>query len=589
MIGYKITRRFVSSILLVVCISLTGLGFFLLNFFREHTMQKEQDNLILNARIIETTLADKLWRNDSNIIDVTNVIARDTGLRITVLDKTGRVIVDTDKPIENLDNHLLRQEIQQALSSDIGYGTAIRYSDTLHENFMYTAIPVRRNGELIGIIRTATSISVAEAAYAKIKFGILIALLLAIPIAFTLALWLASRQLKPLIHIIRTAKNISNGNLSCRIHLHTGDEFEFLGHALNKLTSTLAKKIREAQTDAQKVSMILEQMDNALMLIDTAGNIHSANRQACRLFPILQDNQPHHCLHVLGNAEFAETIRTLNQSTSMILTYRDYTFEVFLSAFQNNDDAKILAVFHDISVMHELNRRQAEFTGNAAHELATPLTSISGFAELLREDDFSSPVDSRHYADVIFQQAQRMNRLINDLLQLTKLENKTYRNQLPSKIIDCGSILQKAVNALRQKSAEKNQVVTISELADNAKIKAAPDLLEQILRNLIDNAIKYTPEHGTITVACFVRENQVICQIQDTGIGIPQESLSRIFDRFYRVDKARDRKSGGNGIGLALVKFLVELFDGSIEVTSTLGKGSNFKIFFPLIKSTTPT
>lgn len=585
-----ITRRFVISILLVLCISWAGLGIFLLHFFYENTMQKEQDALLLNARIMETTLKGKLWQKDPALMSLTNAISQETGLRITILDKDGRVLADTSEPAESLDNHLQREEVQQALTLSQGYGSAVRYSSTLHENLMYTAIPVCHDGNIVGIIRTSASLATAEHAYQQIQYSILAALLLSMLAAFALAVWLAAHQLKPLLYIIHTAKRIAQGDLSRRICLQTGDEFETLGYAVNKLTASLSDKISEAQADAQKFSLILEHMDNAVMLIDQTGSIHNANAKACQLFPILQDKKPHHSIHVLGNAELSEKARSLlaaKQAATMTLHHENHTFEVFLSAFHNKDEQEVLAVFHDISILQELNQRQAEFTSNAAHELATPLTSISGFAELLRDDDFSAPEDSRHYADIIYQQAQRMNRLIHDLLQLARLKNKTYHSQLSLQILDGNEILASAVASLQEKAAAKQQTLAISHTETGTKIKAAPDLLEQVLHNLIDNAIKYTPEYGTITVSCQLQQHQVMYQIKDTGIGIPKDSLPRIFDRFYRVDKARDRKRGGNGIGLALVKFLVELFDGSIEVKSTLGKGSTFTLFFPLAEENT--
>lgn len=590
MLKTTITRRFVTSILLVIFILLAGLGTFLLHFFYENTMQKEQDALLLNARIIETTLADKLWITDSELISIADTISQKTALRITILDKDGRVLADTSEPAEKLDNHLQREEVQQALSNRRGYGSSIRYSNTLHENLMYTAIPVYHEGELAGIIRTSASLTSAEQAYQQIKYSILAALLLSMIAAFALALWLAAHQLRPLLYLVHTAKRIAHGDLSCRVHLQTGDEFDSLGHAINKLTSALSEKIQEAQSDARKFSLILEQMDNAVMLIDAAGNIHDANTKACQLFPVLQDGHPHHSIHVLANAEFSEKARQLletAQSASMTVRHNGHTFEVYLSSFRDKEEQEVLAVFHDISVLQELNQRQAEFTGNAAHELATPLTSISGFAELLQEDDFSAPENSRHYADIIYQQAQRMNRLIHDLLQLTRLENKTYRSQLSLNILDGSRLMESVVNSLQPQAASKKQQLVMNHAESGAKIKAAPDLLEQILRNLMDNAMKYTPEGGTIAVSCHIKQNQVIYRIKDNGIGIPKDALPRIFDRFYRVDKTRDRKRGGNGIGLSLVKFLVELFDGAITAKSTLGKGSTFTLSFPLAQETT--
>ncbi len=586
MLHTTITRRFITSILLVIVISLGVLGFFLLHFFHENTMQHEQEALLLNARIIDTTLKDKLWQKSPGISDIANVISQETSLRITILDESGNVLADTSEPAESLDNHSQREEVQQALAAERGYGTAIRYSTTLHENLMYTAIPVYHNGKLAGIIRTSTSLTPIETTYQQIRYSILVTLLVAMLAALGLAIWLAVHQLRPIHYMIRTARSMAQGDFSRRIELQTNDEFDSLGYAINKLTATLSEKINIAKTEANKFAMILEQMDNAVMLIDNHGNIKSANRKAFELFPMEKEALPHHSIHILQNAELSEKARRMIGTTDtdiMTIKHEQHIFEVFLSAFKDNDTFAVLAVFHDISVLQELNTRQAEFTGNAAHELATPLTSISGFAELLRDDDFSSPEESRHYADIIYQQAQRMNQLIQDLLQLTRLESCTYRSQLSLQPVDCIQILKSAAKSLQGKSEAKQQKFIVQNVDESIKIKAVPNLLEQVLRNLIDNAIKYTPDKGTITMGCQAENQQAIYTIQDTGIGIPQDALPCIFDRFYRVDKARSRKNGGNGIGLSLAKFLVEMFDGSIEVESNQGHGSIFRIRFPRI------
>lgn len=588
MLHAHITRRFTTSILLVVLISLACLSGYLLHFFYQNTMASEQATLLLNARIIDTTLSDKLYQKDPQLAGIADEISRQTSLRITILDNNGAVLADTSEPADKLDNHLNREEVRQALSGASGYGSSIRYSNTLHENLMYAAIPVYRDDTLIGIIRTSTSLAPAEQAYRQIVRSIAAALLMALAASLALAFWLARRQLRPILLMNHDAQKITEGNLSHRIQLRTGDEFDILALTINKLTASLAAKIKEAQADAHKFSLILEQMDNAVMLIDPQGKIIEANRKACELFHIQESMLPHHSIHLIGSALLSEKARQImksNRAEAFTLQYETHTFDVFLSAFQNQEDLAVLAVFHDISVLQELNQRQAEFTGNAAHELATPLTSISGFAEILREDDFTSPDDSHHYADVIYRQAQRMTRLIQELLQLTRLENKTYQAQIPQKIVNGNELLQAAAGSLQKKASAKNQQLKLVFSSEPPTIKAAQDLMEQVLRNLIDNAIKYTPERGCITASCQTDTERVWFTIQDTGIGIPEESLPRIFDRFYRVDKARARKTGGNGIGLSLVKFLVELFDGTIQVKSIPEKGTTFTLTFSYVSA----
>ena len=542
MLKSRITLRLASSFLLVVLASLTLLGAYLLNYFHDHTIERERDSLILNARIVEMTLANQLYPANDGLAAVIQNISQATALRITILDENGTVLADTAEPADQLDNHLLRDEVQQAMNHE--YGTAIRYSQTLKENRMYVAVPVYQEGRLAGIIRTSTSLSSLEQSYDVIVRAIGFALMLALLTALIISLWLARRQVRPIQRMSAAARAIAAGDLERRIQWHSGDEFDILAQTINKLTANLAEKIKEARAETHKLSLILENMDNGVMLINARGDITGMNRQAQQSFQLRPEQLQRHSIHVIGSAQLSQGAQqVLRDNFAQTISFRT--------------------------------------------ELPTPLTSISGFAETLMDDDFSHPDDSRHFAAVIYRESQRMSRLIHDLLQLARLDSSDYRQQIPRTAVDASAVLLAAEAPLRRQAAAKSQTITL-DLPDTApKIKAAPDLLEQILRNLTENAIKYTPEQGTITLRCTADDKTVRYQISDTGIGIAAGDLPRIFDRFYRVDKARTRQSGGNGIGLSLVKFLVNLFDGTITVKSTPGQGTTFILAFPRIAENT--
>lgn len=581
-----ITRRLIASILLVVLTSLALLGIYLLHYFYQNTLERLQSSLIRNARIIEITLKNDLYYKNTNLNNIAEKISNDTSLRITIIDESGNVLADTSEPAGDLDNHLARSEVQAALKSgkNDAIGTAIRYSQTLHENLLYVAIPIYENGRLAGVIRTSTSLAPAESAYWDIVRVILAALAIAFVAAIAMAIWLARRQEKRLRHITKDALAIAHGDLNRRLTLKTHDEFDLLSHTINKLTSNLAAKIRESQAETHKLTLILEHMDNAVMLIDSCGHIVDVNNRAQKLFDINLNDLNRHSIHVIGNAILSETaLRVMKTEKAQTITLRvpPRTFEIYLSSCLDNDKQMAVAVFYDISLLQDIHERQMAFTGNAAHELATPLTAISGFAEMLREDDFPQSDTSRHFADVIYNEAQRMNRLIKGLLTLSRLDSKSYRDSIPRTKVNCREIITQAAKHLQTLADNKAQKIVVHEPVTAPYILAAPDLIEQIIRNLTENAIKYTPTGGNIELACYNEKNTVIFTIKDNGIGIDAENLPRIFDRFYRVDKARARKSGGNGIGLSLVKFLTETFNGHISVTSEINKGTTFTLVFP--------
>lgn len=588
----KITRRLVSSFLLIVLISLSLLGIILLNYFRDYTMQQEKNALILNAKIVETTLENELYTHSTTTLDSTlRELHEKTDLRITVIDADGKVLGDTSEPSSALDNHLDREEIQQAMTSD--YGIATRYSNTLHENFMYAAIPVYRNGQLIGVIRTSSSLASMDQSYKTSYHVILSALFFALLIALIISVWLAHRQVRPIRCLSLDAMEIASGNLNKRLRWRSGDdEFDTLVKTINRLTANLSRKIRESQDEAHKMSLILNNTDNAIMLIDERGLIVSTNRGAEETFH-LQGNELHrHSIHVIGSAELSETAQVVcreHKAQTITLQFdgqngTKHTFQVFLAPFRDGSDELVLAVFHDISLLQEINQRQAEFVSNAAHELATPLTSISGFAETLLDDDFKDPEASHHFINIIYQEAQRMTRLMKGLLELAHLDSHHGRTKVKRVPIDVNETLESTGRQLQEKAKKKSQALQVEPAEESLFVSAAPELFSQILYNLTENAIKYTPEGGKILVKSQLdgeHGENVKITVQDNGIGIAPDDLPRIFDRFYRVDKARARKSGGNGIGLSLVKFLVELFGGKIHVESQLGHGTTFILTFP--------
>lgn len=588
----KITRRLVSSFLLIVLVSLSLLGIILLNYFRDYTMQQEKNALILNAKIVETAFADILYtRNTATLNTTLRELHDKTNLRITIVDADGTVLGDTSELSETMENHLAREEIQQALRED--YGIAVRESATLHENFMYVAVPVYRNGQLIGIIRTSASLASMEQSYYTGLHVILSALFFALLAALIVAVWLAHRQVQPIRCLSLDAMEIAGGNLHKRLRWRSGDdEFDTLVKTINRLTANLSRKIQESQDEAHKMSLILNHTDNAIMLIDEQGLIVSTNRQAEEIFH-LQGNELHrHSIHVIGSAELSETAQVVcheNKAQTITLQFDGkngtvHTFQVFLGPFRDGPDELVLAVFHDISLLQEINQRQAEFVSNAAHELATPLTSISGFAETLLDDDFKDPEASHHFINIIYQEAQRMNRLMKGLLELARLDSRHGRTKVKRVPVSVNETLERTGRLLQDKAAGKSQTLQVEPSDENLLVSAAPELFNQIIYNLTENAVKYTPEGGTILVRSEKDGDKVKITVKDNGIGISPSDLPRIFDRFYRVDKARARKSGGNGIGLSLVKFLVELFGGQIEVQSTLGKGTAFTLTFPCTK-----
>ncbi|TLM99867.1 PAS domain-containing sensor histidine kinase, partial [bacterium] len=256
------------------------------------------------------------------------------------------------------------------------------------------------------------------------------------------------------------------------------------------------------------------------------------------------------------------------------------TFRVHLAPLKNaSGTVGVVAVLRDITEIRELERMRTEFVANVSHELRTPLTSIKGFVETLLDGAVEDKLLARHFLDIISEESNRLSRLIDDLLSLSHLEEKDASvNKVP---VEMDKVIANIVSMLQPQMKEKNLDLEPVIAGNLPVIMADRDMMGQLLINLLDNAIKYTPAGGRINVEAVPAQQGIKVTVRDTGIGIPEESLPRLFERFYRVDKARSREMGGTGLGLAIVKHILELHGGSIEVNSELGRGTVFTFYLP--------
>lgn len=591
MFKWGIRSRLIVTYLLLILLTMSLLGSYLLWFFYQHNLEILTTSLLTHARVTEHFLEDYMKgpNEKANIDTRIKELATKNDLRITVIDNNGTVIADSWETPGLMENHLDRPEISLALTE--GMGKSIRYSTTINQNMLYVAIPVWQGTEVAGMVRIASTLAAVDAGFDSIKSTLLAAIFFASLLAIFLSIGLAKKYTKPLEEITAAAHAIGDGNLDRRLHIRTGDELELLAHTLNNLASNLDDKISESIAETQKLTLILEHMDNAVILLDRYGKVTTANKMARELFDIKDSMLNQHNIHILGNSQLDRSIQQTIQSGKTNLTQLKINihdskrvFQVFLAPISTTekDATGILSVFHDITTLQELHERQADFVANASHELATPLTAIKGFAETLLDGALEDPKLSIKFLNIIHTEAERMQRLINELLQLAKLSTQEYAQQIKLEPTDLTPLLHKVTHYLAASAEEKNIMITIDAQAEPILIMANPDWLKQILINLLDNSIKYTLPTGKISLKCYQENNEAILIVEDSGIGIPATDLPLIFDRFYRVDKARSRSAGGTGLGLTIVKFIIEIHGGQIHVQSTVHKGTTFTIRLPL-------
>lgn len=389
--------------------------------------------------------------------------------------------------------------------------------------------------------------------------------------------------LNPIKSLTSIATKIALGQYEKRIDFYENDEIGQLSHSFNLMASRLEETIKDLNDKKNKLYSILNSMDDGVIFVDNDQNIILINPAAMDLFEIKGDVKNRYILEVIRDNRIYEILKNKEDSpTELVINNNKYriiqTKAISVSDFATQNEIGVLLVFHDVTKIKTLEKMRSDFVANVSHELKTPLTSIKGFAETLKYVEDSATREK--FLDIINVEAERLSRLINDILTLSELEHKDYsvnfqRVCLNDSIEEVYYIMQTIAN-------EKNIKLEFNLANEKLYINGDRDKFKQMMINLIDNAIKYTPSGGTVEIKLNKDKDNAIIDIKDTGIGIPKQHLPRLFERFYRVDKARSRSMGGTGLGLAIVKHILMIFNGNIQVESEVNKGTKFTITLPL-------
>lgn len=513
-----------------------------------------------------------------------SAIAGEIGGRITVIAADGQVLSDTEENPEIMENHLNRPEIQQAQQNQLGWAT--RYSSTLQINMKYLAKKIGA----AGFVRIAIPIKEVEETLFKILSRLAAGLILVFVLFFFLVLKVSASITEPVKKITETAYKIANGNLSERIHIYTKDEIGTLSRMFNLMAYQLEETITKISTEKEKLATILANMADGLIALNQDKKIIMINPAAVEIFGAEEGELKGKTMIELNrNQRLTEVVQEVYQTGSKISTEIQLHFpkEVILRTqvapliSQTDQISGLVLIFTDITELRRLEHLRTEFVGNVSHELKTPLTSIRGYIETLEDMDMTDTALVKRFLGVVNRESERLARLINDLLDLSKLEGKRHHQLLPTHLED---VLANVVDILKPEAEKKAIGLKIEIEKDLPRIMGIEEQLNQVAINLIDNAIKYTPKGGQVEVTLNSDSQWVILIVRDNGMGIPKEDLERIFERFYRVDKARTRQMGGTGLGLSIVRHIVKAHAGQIDVVSEVGVGTTFTVKFNLEK-----
>ncbi|ASS64730.1 MULTISPECIES: ATP-binding protein [unclassified Paenibacillus] len=592
----RFRMRLTLIIILMIGLSVTAAGLMMGKTYKSNHISALEDSMVREMRIINSNTA---WQFASQAEAESYFQAKAkelkdlTGARVTFIRKDGIVLGDSDHDPSTMDNHLGRTEVKQAEQS--GIGRAIRHSDTISRNMLYVAMAVDKDSPHSDIIRLSYSLETVERNINRLWTVLIIGLLLLFLVAAVVSYRIAKGLTSPLEQITDAAKRIRSMDYSVRVDVHNKDEIGELGAAINSMAEGLQVQMNRIQQNETQLYSVLDNMTSGVVMIDPAGRMMLLNRRAEEVLgfehremvgrPYSEAKQQYELSQIIQQG--LEKQEAVHEEITFYFP-EERLLELNLVPVHQSDDSfgGLLLVLHDVSAIRRLERMRSEFVANVSHELKTPITAIKGFAETLLGGAVNDPVMSKQFMQIIYDESERLNRLIGDILELSKIESR--RVPLQFSPIDLASFMERSMTILESEAARKSIAMTLDN-APGIYLEADEDRLRQVVANLLQNGISYTPEGGKVSVRTSLVQSEggsemVQIRIVDTGIGIPRKDLPRIFERFYRVDKARSRVSGGTGLGLSIVKHLVELHHGSITVDSTVGVGTAFTIELPVIQ-----
>ncbi len=585
----SLTLKLILSYLLIILISFGFVAFFLEKVFEKNTMQEIKASLRTQADLISGQIpAESLIREDIPRLGAFVAQLKDkTDCRITIVSAQGKVLADSQETlaqIKDMENHAKRPEIRAALAG--GTGIETRYSPTLKEKMLYVALPLDDNGKIIGAVRLSLVLTHVEKMLGATRRTVVAGVLVALVFVLVLGLYFISQTVRPIKRMIQVSRKLSAGDFSRRVIPTSHDEIEELAFTLNTMAQRTEDKIKEVDARNQQLAAMFDSMVEGVVVVDKDGKILSINPAFERIFEVVSaDIIGRPFLEAVRNNDIAELMdAVLRKGTPVsreilfMLPVRK-TFQINAApVFEGVSINGCLAVIHDITEIKRLEKIRSDFVANVSHELKTPLTTIKGFIETLLGGAIDDRQNNRNFLKIIESHVERLNTLVNDLLSLARLESReiVFRRER----LDLSRLADAALTDA-QPRWQKKKLTVQNALPSGLCVVGDMDKLTQVLSNLIDNGIKFNKDNGSLTISCQDSGSYVKIFVEDTGIGIPEKDLLRLFERFYRVDRARSRELGGTGLGLSIVKHIVEKHQGSVGVESTEGLGSQFWFTLP--------
>ncbi len=554
---------------------------------RDHTRQE----LLHDARLIRSYLENTSFHLlDPETVDpIADRLAEQCGARVTVIAGDGVVAGDSSIPLSGvpfMENHGDRPEIIEAVAS--GVGNSIRYSNTLETDMAYVAVPFRIEGAR-GVVRVALPLQQFQWIESHIWKIVLAALCIGLLLSVVLS-WFTERLVsRPIERMTEVALRQASGDLEATASVPAHAELASLAAALNEMAEQSKARISRIREENAQLEAVLSGMAEGVMVTSAEGRILMVNPTFKRMVDVDAWCLGKRPIEVVRNHELQSAVDAAIDAApspredtvfDLTLAWNQRIFHVHLTPIRIGVQLHgVVAVFHDMTKLRRLEQVRKDFVANVSHELRTPLTSIKGYVETLLDGAMDDTTALRRFIHSILLHTDRLQALVEDLLQLSRIESGQYKVEITACRLD--QVAERVAEAFAEQIGRKQLELTLGFETDKPA-RGNAELMERALSNLIDNAVKYTEEGGSIAVRIVAQRDEIVLSVSDTGPGIPSDALPRIFERFFRVDRARSRALGGTGLGLAIVRHTMELLNGRAWVESRVGEGARFSLSLPV-------
>lgn len=519
-----------------------------------------------------------------NISKYFNEDDNEASLRVTFIDFDGNVLGDSELEPQDMENHIDREEVVSSIKD--GFGKDIRKSNTINSDLLYIAVTADQQEV---IIRLSLPLTQINEIYKLIWFYTILITLAAILLVALISFKISKSLTKSLNELIFVSKEISKGKYNRRINIESKDELVELLKSFNEMAAKLEQTISDLKDKKVEVESIVDSMNAGIVAVNRDKEIILMNRMAGDLFGVsLQEEMiGKNILERIRNNQLnsiiKETFINNKPIESDYINIDDKILKLYTSPIkarvEDNKSLGVIVFIQDVTKIRKLEKIRTEFVSNVTHELKTPITSIRGFIETLKDGAINNKQVSMRFLDIIDIEAERLHALIDDTLLLSEIETRQTASR--SENINMKNLVDEVISIV-QNIANEKEVTLHNQISKNIFIKGDKNRLKQLFLNLIDNAIKYNIKGGKVTINAYKEEGKIVIKVKDTGIGLDSKHFPRLFERFYRVDRGRSRDLGGTGLGLSIVKHIVNLYNGNIRVNSKLEEGTEFIIYIPV-------